>query len=219
MQDGLRAHQKGGIAMKIITISREFGSGGRELGKRLADQLGFDYYDREIITAIAQKYELDENYVEEALDKDLLKDIPITYGQTLSYVIPCTPYSTTLLLAEQQKVIQMLASRRDCIIVGRSADVILENYDPFRIFIHADMESKIRRCRQRATGDEHLTDRDLAKDIRKVDKARASHHEMFSEIPWGDKRGYDLCINTTGTDPKALVPAIAEYARCWFHAR
>lgn len=204
--------------MKIITISREFGSGGRELGKRLADHLGFDYYDREIITAIAKKYELDENYVEEALSHDLLKDIPITYSQTLSYMIPCTPYSTSLLLAEQQKVIQMLADRRDCIIVGRSADVILENYHPFRLFIYADMASKIQRCRERASCDEHLNDRELARDIRKVDKARASHHELFSEISWGDKSGYDLCVNTTHVDIPALVPHIAKYAQCWFQA-
>ena len=205
--------------MKIITISREFGSGGRELGKRLADYLGFDYYDREIIIAIAQKYELDENYVEEALDQDLLKDIPITYGRTLSYFVPCTPYSTSLLLAEQQKVIEMLAGRKDCIIVGRSADVILEHYQPFRLFVHADMESKIERCRKRASTEEQLSDRDLARDIRKVDKARANHHELFSEIPWGDKRGYDLCVNTTNRDPKILVPAIGEYAKCWFDSR
>lgn len=204
--------------MKIITISREFGSGGREIGKRLADQLGFDYYDREIITEIAKKYELDENYVEEALSQDLLKNIPITYNQTLSYMIPCTPYSTSLLLAEQQKVIQMLASHRDCIIVGRSADVILENYHPFRLFIHADMESKIQRCRSRVSSDENPDDRELIKNIRKVDKARASHHELFSEIPWGDKSGYDLCINTTHADIKTLIPVIAEYALCWFQA-
>ena len=68
--------------MSIITISREFGSGGRELGKRLADELGFAYYDREIVTAIAERNEVNEAYVEETLDKGFMQNIPIQYGRS-----------------------------------------------------------------------------------------------------------------------------------------
>ena len=69
----------------IITISREFGSGGRELGKRLADVLGYDYYDREIITEISKKYQLNEDFVEQTLNKQVWKTVPLNYGRTISY--------------------------------------------------------------------------------------------------------------------------------------
>ena len=74
--------------MKIVTISREFGSGGRELGKRLADTLGFDYYDREIITAIAQAQGMDEHYVEQALEDHAWQHIPLTYGRSFASIPP-----------------------------------------------------------------------------------------------------------------------------------
>ena len=71
--------------MRIITIGREFGSGGRELGKRLADALGYAYYDREILTAIAQKSNMDEGYVSKMMEQGLFNSIPITFGQTFHY--------------------------------------------------------------------------------------------------------------------------------------
>ena len=70
----------------IITISREFGSGGRELGKRLSDVLGYDYYDKEIISEIAKKHKLDEDFVEKTLDKQIWKTIPLNYGRTISFI-------------------------------------------------------------------------------------------------------------------------------------
>ena len=200
--------------MSIITISREFGSGGREVGKRLADELGFSYYDREIVSAIAQKTSMDENYVANALEGGLFRSVPIHFGRTFSYSTALMT-NTANLYVEQHRIIKELAEKGDCIIVGRAADAILAEYVPFNLFVYADMDAKVRRCRQRAPEGENLTDRELIRHIKKVDAERSKYHELFSDTRWGKKESYHLCVNTTGARIKNLVPAIAQYARMW----
>lgn len=200
--------------MKIITISREFGSGGRELGKRLADELGFAYIDREIVTEIAKRSSLDENYVDSVIEKGAM-NISIHYSSTLSHLNTINQAATSI-LSEQQKIISEFAEKGDCVIVGRNADIILENEKPLKIFVHADMDSKIKRCQARAVSGESLTDKQMKAKIKKTDKGRYHRHALLSEIPWGDKRGYNMCVNTTDMEIKSLVPAVAEFARAWF---
>ncbi len=200
--------------MKIITVSREFGSGGREIAKRLSDELGVAYYDREIITEIAKKADLDENYVAHSLEKGIQPTFQIHFACAFSHI--SAPDPTVKLLAVQHNIINELAERGDCIIVGRAADVLLEKYDPFRIFVYADMETKIARCRKRAAESSRLTDKEIEKKIKQIDKGRASGYNMISSTDWGDKRGYDLCVNTTNINIKEITPFIADYARQWF---
>lgn len=200
--------------MKIITISREFGSGGRELGKRLADELGFAYIDREIVTEIAKNAKLDEGYVDSVLEKGAW-NIPITYSSTMTHVNTIN-HPATSIIHEQQKIITELASKGDCVIVGRNADIILESQNPLKIFVHADIDSKVKRCLERADESEKLTEKQLKRKIKQVDKGRYNRHAILSHIPWGDKRGYHLCVNTTDIKIKSLVPSVAEFARAWF---
>ena len=195
--------------MGVITISREFGSGGREVGKRLADALGYAYYDREIVTAIAQKHQMDEGYVARALEGGLFQSMPLHFGRTFSYTT-MLPH-TTELFVEQHKVLKELAAKGNCVIVGRASGVVLEQYDPFKLFVYADMPSKVSRCRQRAENGETLNDREMERKIKRIDAERARYHGLFSDIPWGDKAGYHLCVNTTGAEIKAMVPALAAY--------
>ena len=205
--------------MKIITISREFGSGGRELGKRLADVLGFDYYDREIITAIAQSQGLSEAYVEKMLDHQAPLAVPITFRHSFSVPMIMNQPQTDLLI-EQRKIMENIAqSNRDCIIVGRNADVILHQYNPLRIFVCADMESKVQRCMERADLGEKLSRRELEQNIRRIDKNRAKTRELICDQKWSDPSTYDLTVNTSGWDIKHLTPAVAEFVSRWFTAR
>lgn len=201
--------------MKIITVSREFGSGGREIGKRIADNLGIEYFDREIITEVAKRSELDEGYVEAVLDRGLYRDIQITFGHSMASTAALN-HTTQQVIAEQQKLITELAARNDCVIVGRNADIILKEQNPLKLFVYSDMQSKIDRCRARAPEGESLTDKEMAKMIRRINKSRAKTHSYLSSIPWGDRAGYHLCVNTTGTDIKAMAEILAEYAKCWF---
>ena len=200
--------------MGIITISREFGSGGRELGKRLADELGYAYYDREIVDAIAEKSELDENYVAYALDGGMFRNFPVHFGRTFSYS-PTLMASETRLLSEQNKLLKELAAKGNCVIVGRAADIILRDFSPFNIFVYADMPSKVARCKVKGGDHDHLTDKEMVRKIKKIDSDRKRYHGLISEIPWGDRRGYHLCINTSNRNIKNLVPFVAEYYRLW----
>lgn len=200
--------------MGIITISREFGSGGRELGKRLADELGYAYYDREIVEEIAKNSELDENYVAYALDGGMFRNFPMHFGRTFSYS-PTLMANETKLMADQNKLIRELGAKGNCVIIGRAADIILRESNPFKLFVYADMPSKVERCFEKGGEDEHLTRKELMRKIKRIDADRKRYHGLLSEIPWGDKRGYHLCVNTSGREISAIVPLVAAYYRLW----
>lgn len=202
--------------MRIITISREFGSGGRELGKRLADTLSFDYYDREIITAISQSQGLNADYVEKVLEHHAWQTIPITFRHSFRTNTVMNDPQIPLLL-EQKKVIEDIAKTgKDCVIVGRNSDIILEKYHPFSIFVCADTKAKINRCRERAEDGETLTRRQLEQNMRRIDKNRAKIREMMHGSKWGSPVTYDITINTTDWDMKTLTSVVANFAVLWF---
>ena len=196
--------------MKIITIGREFGSGGRELGKRLADLTGYDYYDSEIISAVAQKSGLDEHYVENTLSNHGWQNQAITFRGTLASSAYVQSSKINLLL-EQKKVIEQIADlNKDCVLVGRNADVILQNYNPFNIFVCADSDAKIKRCMERAPKDENLTVKELIRKMKQIDKVRSQTRELIGGAAWGQRSAYHLTVNTSGWEIKELVPAVAE---------
>lgn len=192
----------------IITISRQFGSGGREVGKRLADELGYAYYDKELVTEIAKKTELNEHYVESVLESGGYRNYAFSFAHTMPVISP-VPDTVTDVLVQQQKVIKAIGEKGDCVIVGRCADVILAKYNPVKIFVYADDASKIARCRERAADGEDVSDKRILKNAKAIDKGRAKLCDLLSSHPWGDKNSYDLLINTSGKDIKALVPALA----------
>ena len=189
---------------KIVTVSREFGSGGREIGKRLADALGFNYFDSEIIQAVAEQTKLDENYLRDKLEQGI-SNYPVTFGRTFSQVKSIS--DSAILIAKQHKIIRDIAAKSDCVIVGRGADVALADLKPYKIFVYADMQSKIAR---RVQTDEILTDKEIERKIKHVDGARRSTHDLYSPRVWGDKAGYNICINTTDTDVKSIIKPLSE---------
>ncbi len=202
--------------MNIITISREFGSGGRELGKRLADYLEYDYYDSEIISAVAKDSGLDEGYVERVLGNHGWKNVSISFRGTLAssqYV----KNSQVSLLLEQKKVIEKIARlNKNCVIVGRNADIILKSYCPFNIFVCASKEAKLKRCIERACGGESLSEKELLRKMKQIDGVRRETREILSGAPWGEKESYHLIVNTTDWQIKEAVPAVADFAARFF---
>lgn len=201
--------------MNIITISREFGSGGREVGKRLADALGYAYYDKEIITAVAQKSSMDESYVERTLEMGMPKSFHLSFARTFSFPDVASQNYTKLLVAQQQFISDIAKKGENFVIVGRAADVILEEYKPLNLFVYASMDSKIRRCRERETDNENITDKELMRRIKQVDLGRAVNRQLLADGGWGDKESYHLCVNTTGTQIKKLIPALVAYVNEW----
>lgn len=196
----------------IVTVSREFGSGGREVGKRLADALGLTYYDRELVAEIAKDTELDENYVSSVLERGGYANYTFTFGRSMPFVSAATTPVTDVLVS-QQNIIKAIGEKGDCLIVGRCADVILRDYSPFRIFVYADNAGKIARCRARAADGEELSDKQLLKSFKEIDGGRRKLHELLGSTPWGDKAGYDLMLNTTNLEIKSIIPALAEYVK------
>ncbi len=204
------------MSMRILTISREFGSGGRELGKRLADLTGFDYYDSEILSAVAQNSGMDEHYVENALADHGWRSYPLTFRGTFgsgAYV----QSARIQLLLEQKRVIERIAAMgKSCVIVGRNADVILRNYRPFSIFVCADAASKLKRCVERAPEGEGLSEKELLSKMKQIDKGRAQTRTLIGGPAWGERGAYHLTVNTSGWEMKRLAPAVAEFAAHWF---
>lgn len=199
---------------RIITISREFGSGGKEIGKRLADELGYSYYDSEIITLLAKETGMSEEYIKNIFEKGI-------YPYAFQFAKSFTMYSTmqnnqTEILVKQANILKKIAQKGNAIIVGRGANTILKEYNPMNIFVYANMESKINRCKEKAKEDVILTDKDLEKKIKTIDKNRKAFNNLISNTEWGDKENYNLCINTSNIEIKTIISSLAEYIENWF---
>ncbi|HIW84755.1 MAG TPA: cytidylate kinase-like family protein [Candidatus Dorea gallistercoris] len=195
---------------KIITIGREFGSGGRELGRRLSEALGIAYYDQEIISEIVKRTSLSKEYVQAIEEHRPVISFPIHIGRSFYPALDPVFEQNMAVYQEQAKVIEEMAAKSDCVIVGRCADYVLREQNPFRLFVYADMESKMKRCRAKGPEDEKLTDRELRQKIQGIDKKRAKYYEFYTGNKWGDKLNFDLCVNTTQTQIKEIVPALAK---------
>ncbi len=201
--------------MKIITISQQYGSGGGELSKRLADILQFDCYDKEIITAIAKNRTVDETYIKMGLDSYFVQPVVFTYrryfgGATLQ------SYKTELLLEQKHVIEEIAKAGRNCVIVGHNADVILREYNPLSIFVCADLETKIRRCMEHASEGENLSRRKIVSNIRNTDKSQARIREIMTSAKWGDPSTYDLTVNATAWDINELAVALSHFVESWF---
>lgn len=197
----------------VITISREFGSGGRELGRLLAENLGIEYYDKEIITEIAKNTELSEQYVKQVVEKNPHDLFPISVAHTFSYIDTETIRQKQMIFMEQEKVIKKMAETSDCVIVGRCADYILKDFKPFKIFVYADMDSKVERCLARSEKAEEFSRKKLIKKIKSIDKNRARYYNYYTGTKWGDILNYDICVNTTNVNIADIVPHIAKMVK------
>ncbi len=198
---------------KIITIGREFGSGGRELGRRLSEHLGIAYYDQEIIAEIAKRTALSEAYVRQITENRPLTSFPIHFGGRFCALPDPLLQQSISIYSEQHRLLCELAEKSDCIIVGRCADYVLRDSHPFRIFVYADVQSKLMRCMERRTPEETLSEQDMKRKITEIDRNRARYYAFFSGQKWGARENYDLLVNTSGQSVKKQAAALYEYLR------
>ncbi len=197
----------------IITIGREFGSGGRELGHKLARELKIAYYDKQILSEIVEKTDFSREYVQEVIENRLTYMLPPAFSTGMSLGNEYQIRQMQEIVKAQNDVIKEMASKSSCVIVGRCADYILrekEDITLFRIFVYADMESRIKRCQERAPEGEDYTDKELEKHIRRVDKNRANYYADYTLQKWGDKANYDMCINTTNVSIDEIVKHLSK---------
>ena len=197
----------------IITIGREFGSGGRELGHKLARELKIAYYDKQILSEIVEKTDFSREYVQEVIENRLTYMLPPAFSTGMSLGNEYQIRQMQEIVKAQNDVIKEMASKSSCVIVGRCADYILretEDITLFRIFVYADMESRIKRCQERAPEGEDYTDKELEKHIRRVDKNRTNYYADYTLQKWGDKANYDMCINTTNVSIDEIVKHLSK---------
>ena len=205
--------------MRIITISRQFGSGGRELGKRMSDVLGWDYYDREIIERLSANEGLDAQYISRVLNNHEWNTLPMTFRSSFSQNQYTSGEKTALLLKQRTIIEDIAAAGNDCIIVGRDADIILSDYKPFRIFVCNDMDARIERCARyeaKKPEGERLTEREIRKYVKRIDKNRSQTREILTGKEWGDSTSFDITVNTGSWNIKKLASSMSQLALGWF---
>ncbi len=194
---------------RIVTVSREFGSGGRELAEKLAEKLGFKYYNKSIITDIAKQTDYSEDYVKNKMEKSVTA-YPAHFGRA-SFYSPIIEKGAIGVMVAQRDVIKKIASDGDCVIVGRGADVILAEFEPFNVFVYADESSRIARCRSVYEEEfKGLSDKEVLKKLNRVDKERAACRAMFTDSKWGDRNAYNLMLNTSGMSIDTLAEMTAK---------
>lgn len=173
---------------RIITISREFGSGGRTIGKKVAEKLGIPCYDAELIQKIAEKSGFSENYI-----KDAGEYAPGGFLSSAFTNRAAGPTNEDYLWNIQYQIITELAEKGPCVIVGRCADFILKDKaDCLTVFIHADLDFRANRIVQ-VYGEREESPKQRLKD---KDKRRAAYHRFYTNMKWGYARNYHLALHS-----------------------
>jgi cytidylate kinase len=197
----------------IYTIGREFGSGGYTVGKLLAERLGIKIYDKELLTQAAKESgfckEIFENHDEKPTNSFLYSLVMDTYsgGNYTSAPFLDMPLNHKVFLA-QFDTIKKIAEEESCVIVGRCADYALaSNPDCMNIFIHAELEDRIKRISTR----ENITENKAKDMISKRDKQRSSYYNYYTCKKWGDARSYDLTLNTSKISLEDCVELVLAY--------
>ena len=173
---------------RIITISREFGSGGRTIGKMVAEKLGIPCYDAEIIQKMADETGFAPDYVKEAGEYSPGSFLSAAFSNRMF-----GPTNEDILWQHQYRVITELAEKGPCVIVGRCADYILKDKaDCLKVFIHADLEFRAKRIVE-VYGERAESPEERIKD---KDKRRAAYHRFYTNMKWGYAQNYDLTLNS-----------------------
>ena len=179
------------MAKRIITISREFGSGGRFIGEEVARKLGIAYYDKNIISQIAEESGLSPEYVQENAELSPKKGI---FAYALVGRDITGKSVEDMVYDAQRKVILKLAEKEPCVIIGRNADYILRNRnDVLNVFIHGDMPEKIQRIRRLYS----VKEQEAVKMMADTDKRRMTNYNYYTEQKWGKADNYTLCLNSS----------------------
>lgn len=171
----------------IITISREYGSGGRLIGQKVAEKLNIPFYDRGLVEMISEKSGLSEKFINEA---ELYREDAIKYaGYDVSLQMPLTH----VVFHAEAEVISSLADKGDCVIVGRCADYVLQDRkDVLNVFVYASLENRIERI-TKMYGDKV---KNVKTFITRYDKDRAAYYDYYTDKKWGHLRSYHLSVNS-----------------------
>ncbi len=201
----------------VVTIARQYGSGGKTIGRMLAEDLGIHFYDREILRLASDESGIKEELFNKADER--LKTSPL-FGITKKiYKGQLIPPESQEFVSDQNlfnyqaKVIKELAESESCVIVGRCADFVLKDRtDVISVFVHAPRDY----CMARALERSSMTEKEMERFIQKEDKYRADYYKYYTGHEWNDARNYDLCLNSGKLGFEKCVEAIKTYAKVRF---
>lgn len=193
----------------VITIARQYGSGGRIVGKMLSDELGIPYYDRQLLQLASDDSGINEQLFANADEKvkstSLFKIAKKVYNGELITPDKEDFVSNDNLFNYQAKIIKELAEEDSCVIIGRCADFVLKDHpNVIRVFVHASEE----KCLERAGEIRHMEPKELKKYIADIDKRRGTYYKYYTGREWSDARNYDLCLDSSKIGYKGCVDAI-----------
>lgn len=196
----------------VITIARSYGSGGRTMGRLLAQELGIKYYDRELLRLASDESGINEALFGKADEKlrntSLFRIAKRVYNGEI--ILPDSDdfVSNDNLFNYQAKVIKELAKEESCVMIGRCADYILKDEkNVVRLYCYAPLEDCI--AREKALSG--LSDKEIMKKIQKIDRHRAEYYKYYTGREWNDVRNYDFCLNTSSMDYKQLIQVVKAY--------
>jgi len=192
--------------MRIVTVSREYGAGGRTVAKAAARALGVEVYDRDIIAATAQASNLEPAQIEREGEEIF------TTEAILRNITPISYEQKDMIFQTQKEVILELARKGPCIIIGRCADVILRQagIDCLNVFIYADAAHRAKRVGELIHSEDPV---EIARRMKKEDRARRAYYEHYTDREWGDCRNYDLALNSGTLGYEACARYICEAAQ------
>lgn len=199
----------------VITIGREFGSGGKYIGERLANELNLKLYDKELLTKVAEESGIDLNILEE-MDEKQEQSFWYTFAMSLysqdSIDTLSELPSNEKIFIEQAKIIEDLAEKENCIIIGRCSNVILRNKpNVLNIFVYSsELDFKVKRKMKYGNFENEL---DAIKAIERIDNERGTYYNYFTKENWGDRKYYDLMIDTSKIGVDGAVELIKEYLK------
>ena len=194
----------------IVTIDREFGSGGHEVGRRLAERLGIKFYDEELIARAAANTGYHEEYIKENDEK--APDYSVSSLFTGVDMFQTSPFAR--IQEEEFRIIREIAAEESCVIIGRAADYILSNERHVSVFIFAPIEERIKRnlaVAKTKFPDENLDEYGMERKVKQVDKQRRKYYEFYTDNKWGGRDVYDLLINTSRAGVEGAVDIIEAY--------
>ena len=201
---------------RVITIARSYGSGGRKMGRLLAKELGYEYYDREILRIASDESGISEELFRQADEKQRIPLFRIAREVYTGEVIPPDSddfISNENLFRYQAKIIRELAATRNCVIVGRCANFILRGRDNvLNVFVTAPGVDCVRRVMET----DGLNLEEAEKKIKKIDKRRADYFKYFTGRQWQDAALYDLCLNTGHMSEQKCVDIVRAYMEARF---
>lgn len=199
----------------VITIERQYGSGGRLTGKRLAEELGIHFYDEEILKMTSETSAIGEQYfrlADERAGNNLLYRIVTGMKPELTEPDKDGPNITSPenLFRFQSSVIRKLAQEESCIIIGRCADYVLDGTENLvRLFVYAEIEERINKVREKG----YFPEEDILKNIKRIDRERRDYYRYYTGKSWENLENYDLMINTTKLSYDDMVECVVDYLK------